>query len=154
DVLEVEALQEIQIKIGEVVDVVEPLGLVREAVPRVLGHQDVEAQRELLHERQDRRRAARAVQEDKRRSGTAAPQAGPAAVDLHKAWVEAHVLRFLPVTPDASITIGISAKFIGAMTWAPATPGMSASSCSTSMQILRPSRLGSAAFSRRDSIAS
>src|SRR5947207_2278026 len=52
------------------------------------------------------------------------------------------------------MTAGISAKFIGAMTCAPATPGISASPCSTSMQIWRPSRRGSAAFSRRATCAS
>ena len=35
--------QEIQVEVGHVVDVLEPLGLVRQAVARMLGHQHVEA---------------------------------------------------------------------------------------------------------------
>src|SRR5437763_5313535 len=102
----------------------------------MLGHQHVEALRQLLHERHDHRGAARAVEEEKRLPRSAAPQVGSATVDLGKALLEGHDFRFLKVTPDSSITAGISLKFIGAMTCAPATPGVSASCCSTSTQIL------------------
>src|SRR6185503_17535695 len=146
--------QEIQIEVGDVVNVLQPCRLVGLAPPRMLGHQHVEALRELLHERHDRRRAARAVQEEQRLAFSGAAQVRPAAVDLDEGIAEAHAtLRFFS-TPDSSIAAGISAKFIGAMTCAPATPGISASSRSTSAQMRRPSSFGSAALSSRSTIES
>jgi hypothetical protein len=122
----------------------------------MLGDEDVEALGELLHEGEHDRRAARAVQEDERPALAAAPQVDLAAGELDEAVVELHASarRFFFSTPDSSITTGISAKFIGAMMCAPAMPGISASSRRISMQTARPSRRGSAAFSRRSTIAS
>ena len=66
-------------------DVLEPLRLVRLAVARMLGHQHVEALGELLQEGQDRRRAARAVQEEQRLALAGAAQVRLAAVQLDEA---------------------------------------------------------------------
>src|SRR5207244_4139559 len=111
---------------------------------------------ELLHEGQHDRRAARAVEKNQRLALAASPQMELAAVELDELVGELHATawRFFFSTPDSWIATGISAKFIGAMMCAPAMPGMSASSCRISTQIRRPSRRGSAAFSRRSMIAS
>src|ERR671933_87899 len=115
----------------------------------MLGNEHIEACGKLLHERHDDRGAACAVQVKKRRARAAAAQVSPASVELNEVVREVHSLRFLRVTPDSAMTTGISAKFWGAMTCAPATPGISTSSCSTSMQILRPSSFASHAFPSR-----
>src|SRR5918999_1355178 len=145
--------QEVQIEVGHVMDVLEPLGLVRLAIAGVLGHEQVETARKLLPERHDCRRAARALQEEERPACAAAAQMRLAAVHFDEAVGERHAAFFFR-TPDSSIAAGISAKFIGAITCAPATPGVSASWRRSSTQILRPSAFESAARSRRSTMLS
>src|SRR2546427_11732063 len=74
--------------------VLQPLGLVRCAETRMLGNEHVEALRELLHERQDRRRTARPVQVEERLAGAAAAEVDPATVDLDETLAECHDAGF------------------------------------------------------------
>ena len=85
-----EALEDVEIEIREIVHVLQPPGLVGRAETRMLGNEHVEALRELLHERQDRRRAARPVQVEERLAGAAAAEVEPATVDLDETLAECH----------------------------------------------------------------
>src|SRR6058998_2516782 len=85
-----EALEKVEIKIREIVHILEPPGLVGCAETRMLGNEHVEALRELLHERQDRRRPARPVEVEERLARAAAAQVEPAAVDLDETLAECH----------------------------------------------------------------
>src|SRR5262245_59083868 len=137
-------------------DVLQPVRLFRLAVAGMLGHEHVEALGELFHEGLDHRRAARAVQVQERLALAAAPQVSAAAFDGDElvAELQVPVFRCFFSTPDCSIATGIAEKFIGAITCAPPMPGISASCCSSSTQIFRPSAFGSCAFSRRCTIES
>src|ERR1700744_3713389 len=65
-----------------------------------------------------------------------------------------YAARGFPATPEIAMASGIADMLEGAITCAPAMPGMFASSAISSPQILVPSALASAALSRRSIISS
>ena len=81
DVVEIELIEEIEIEVGEVGDVVEPVRRVGGAEARMLGHDHVVARGEVRHVGQPASRAAGAVQDQERAAGAAAHQADVAAAD-------------------------------------------------------------------------
>ena len=80
DVLEFQLVEQVEIEIGEVVDVIEPVRRVGFAKARMFRRDDVELLRQLLHERQDIC-AGRAMQNDERAAGAATHQPDAAASD-------------------------------------------------------------------------
>ena len=79
-VLELQLVEHVEIEIGEVVDVIEPVRRVGLAKARMFRRDDVEFFRQLLHERQHIR-ARRAVQNNERAAGPATHQPDAAAAD-------------------------------------------------------------------------
>ena len=79
-VLELQLVEHVEIEIGEVVDVIEPVRRVGLAKARMFRRDDVEFLRQLLHERQNIR-ARRAMQNNERAAGPATHQPDAAAAD-------------------------------------------------------------------------
>src|SRR6185503_15974509 len=87
----VEALEKIEVKIRQIVDVLEPLGLVGCAETRVLGDEHIEVLGELLHERHDRRRPVRPVQIKEGLARSTAAEVDPATAGFGETLRERHV---------------------------------------------------------------
>ena len=85
DAIEIERIEEIEIEQREIVHVVEPFRMVRQAVGRMIGHQEIERVRKALEGRNPAGNAARAVQEENRFARPAAAQMDLAAPDVELA---------------------------------------------------------------------
>ena len=57
DVVEAQFIEHVEIEVGEIADVIEPVRHLRAAEAGMLRHDDIEPLRQLLHERQPRTRA-------------------------------------------------------------------------------------------------
>ena len=79
---QIEALEEVQIEEGHVVDVVEPGGLVGVTKAGVLGHDHIEIASKVTHERRNARRTARPVQVKECASNTASAHRSAAPIHL------------------------------------------------------------------------
>src|SRR5580704_5880536 len=93
DLLEPQSFDEVEVEVGEVADIVEPLGRLREAESRVLRNDQFEIPGQDVHERKPATCTPRAVQVKKRLTGTRALHAHPAAGDpLYRVPQIGHVL--------------------------------------------------------------
>src|SRR5262249_46298556 len=81
DAGEVELIEKIEIKVGEIADGIEPRRRIGGAEARMLGNDDVELFRQLSHAREPDAHAAAAMKREQRRPRPAAHEADAAVAD-------------------------------------------------------------------------